>query len=88
MREGKDYTSTDIYKYQKAFVDELDSTHLTPVITQSTEIFAENNQTPLVVNFQAALLGAKDVNTALKDMQDGIQAVLDKAPAAAATAAK
>jgi multiple sugar transport system substrate-binding protein len=78
VRNGKDYTSTDIYKYQKAFVDELPYTHLTPVIKQSTEIFAENNQTPLVVNFQAALLGAKDVKTALTDMQTGIQAVLDK----------
>ncbi len=78
VREGAAYTGSDIYKYQKAFVDELDYTHLTPVIAQSTEIFAENNQTPLVINFQAALLGAKDVATALKDMQDGIQSVLDK----------
>ncbi len=78
IRTGEAYTSTDIYKYQKAFVDELPYTHLTPVVKQSTEIFAENNQTPLVVNFQAALLGAKDVKTALADMQTGIQAVLDK----------
>ncbi len=78
IRTGDAYTSTDIYKYQKAFVDELPYTHLTPVVKQSTEIFAENNQTPLVVNFQAALLGAKDVKTALADMQTGIQAVLDK----------
>jgi ABC-type glycerol-3-phosphate transport system substrate-binding protein len=78
VRTGEAYTSSAIYKYQKAFVDELAYTHLTPVVKQSTEIFAENNQTPLVVNFQAALLGAKDVKTALKDMQEGIQAVLDK----------
>jgi len=78
IRTGDAYTGTDIYKYQKAFVDELPYTHLTPVVKQSTEIFAENNQTPLVVNFQAALLGAKDVKTALADMQTGIQAVLDK----------
>jgi len=78
VREGAAYTGSDIYKYQKAFVNELDYTHLTPVITQSTEIFAENNQTPLVINFQAAMLGAKDPATALKDMQDGIQAILDK----------
>jgi len=78
VREGAAYTGSDIYKYQKAFVNELDYTHLTPVITQSTEIFAENNQTPLVVNFQDAMLGAKDPATALKDMQDGIQAILDK----------
>ncbi|MHB8630103.1 MAG: ABC transporter substrate-binding protein [Aggregatilineales bacterium] len=81
VREGAAYTGSDIYKYQKAFVAELDYTHLTPVITQSTAIFAENNQTPLNVNFQAALLGAKDVNTALADMQTGIQAVLDQNPA-------
>ncbi len=80
VREGESYTGSDIYQYQKAFVDELDYTHLTPVITQSTEIFAENNQTPLVTNFQAALLGAKDVDTALADMQAGIQAVLDADP--------
>ena len=78
IREGADYMGTPIYQYQKAFVAELPYTHLTPVIPQSTEIFAENNQTPLVVNLQAALLGAKDVKTALADMQAGIQAVLDK----------
>jgi multiple sugar transport system substrate-binding protein len=78
IRNGEAYTSSDIYKYQKAFVDELPYTHLTPVIPQSTEIFAENNQTPLVTNFQAAMLGAKDVKTALADMQAGIQAVIDK----------
>ena len=78
IRTGDAYTGSDIYKYQKAFVDELPYTHLTPVIPQSTEIFAENNQTPLVVNFQAAMLGAKDVKTALADMQTGIQAVLDR----------
>jgi multiple sugar transport system substrate-binding protein len=78
IRTGDAYTGSDIYKYQKAFVDELPYTHLTPVIPQSTEIFAENNQTPLVVNFQAAMLGAKDVKTALADMQTGIQEVLDR----------
>jgi multiple sugar transport system substrate-binding protein len=78
IREGEAYTSSDIYQYQKAFVDVLPYTHLTPVIPQSTEIFAENNQTPLVINFQAAMLGAKDVKTALADMQAGIQAILDR----------
>ncbi len=77
-RKDKIFTGSDIYKYQKAFEAQLPYAYLTPVIPQSTEIFAENVQTPLVVNFQAALLGAKDVNTALKDMQTGIQAVLDK----------
>lgn len=81
VRTGSAYTSSDIYKYQKAFVDELAFTHLTPVIPQSTEIFAENNQTPLISNIQAVMLGAKDVNTALNDMQTGMQKVLDKGAA-------
>lgn len=77
-RESKEFTSSDIYPYIKAFIDEVPYTSLTPVIPQSTEIFAEGVQTPLVINYQAAFLGQKDVQTALKDMQEGIQAVLDK----------
>lgn len=77
-RQDKVYTESEQYKYLKAFVDELPYAYLTPVIPQSTEIFAENVQTPLVQNWQAAMLLAKDVKTALKDMQEGIQAVLDK----------
>ena len=77
-RESKDFTGDPIYPYIKAFIAEVPYAHLTPVIPQSTEIFAENVQTPLVVNYQAAFLGQKDVAAALKDMQEGIQAVLDK----------
>lgn len=77
-RESEAFTSSDIYKYQLAFVDEIPYAHLTPVIPQSTEIFAENVQTPLVVNFQAAMLGALDPATALQEMQAGIQQVLDR----------
>ncbi len=77
-RNDKRYTESEQYKYLKAFVDEVPYARLTPVIPQSTEIFAENVQTPLVQNWQAAMLKAKDVSTALKDMQAGIQKVLDK----------
>ncbi len=78
-RESEAFTSSDIYQYQQAFVEEIPYAYLTPVIPQSTEIFAENVQTPLVVNFQAAMLGALDAPTALMEMQTGIQAVLDSA---------
>ena len=77
-RNSPEYTGSDIYKYQKAFIDEIPYAHLTPVIPQSTEIFAENVQTPLVVNYQAVFLGAKDPTDALDEMQKGIQEVLDK----------
>ena len=78
-REDPIFTGSDIYEYQKAFIEELPYAYLTPVIPQSTEIFAENVQTPLVVNFQAALLGALPSGEALAEMQTGIQAVLDRA---------
>lgn len=78
-RESEVFTQSDIYKYQKAFVEQIPYAHLTPVIPQSTEIFAENVQTPLVVNFQAALLGALDVPTALAEIKRGVQEVLDRA---------
>jgi len=77
-REDKTFTGNAIYPYIQAFIAEVPYAHLTPVIPQSTEIFAENVQTPLVVNYQGAFLGQKDVPAALKDMQEGIQAVLDK----------
>ncbi|MBC8170506.1 MAG: ABC transporter substrate-binding protein [Anaerolineae bacterium] len=77
-RESEAFTGSDIYKYQQAFVDEIPYAYLTPVIPESTEIFAENVQTPLVVNFQAAMLGALDAATALAEMQTGVQAVLDR----------
>jgi multiple sugar transport system substrate-binding protein len=76
-RNSEAFTGSDIYQYQKAFVEEIPYAHLTPVIPQSTEIFAENVQTPLVVNFQAAMLDALDPATALQEMQAGIQQVLD-----------
>jgi multiple sugar transport system substrate-binding protein len=78
-REDPVFTGSDIYQYQQAFIEELPYAYLTPVIPQSTEIFAENVQTPLVVNFQAALLGALSPADALAEMQTGIQAVLDRA---------
>jgi multiple sugar transport system substrate-binding protein len=77
-RQSEIFTGSDIYQYQEAFIEEIPYAYLTPVIPQSTEIFAENVQTPLVVNFQAALLGAVDPATALSEMQIGIQAVLDR----------
>ncbi len=81
-RKDPIFTGSDIYKYQEAFIAELPYARLTPVIPQSTEIFAENVQTPLVVNFQAALLGVMNASDALSEMQTGIQAVLDRtAPA-------
>jgi multiple sugar transport system substrate-binding protein len=77
-RESDEFLNSDIYQYQQAFVEEIPYAHLTPVIPQSTEIFAENVQTPLVVNFQAAMLGALDPATALSEMQTGVQQVLDR----------
>lgn len=77
-RQDPVFTGSDIYQYQEAFIEELPYSYLTPVIPQSTEIFAENVQTPLVVNFQAALLGALSPADALAEMQAGIQAVLDR----------
>ena len=77
-RKDKVFTGSDIYKYQTGFIAELPYAHLTPVVPQSTEIFAENVQTPLVVNYQAALLGAASPADSLAEMQKGIQAVIDK----------
>ncbi len=77
-RKSKEFTGSDIYKYQEAFIAEIPYAHLTPVIPQSTEIFAENVQTPLVVNYQAVFLGAAEPGPSLDAMQKGIQDVLDK----------
>jgi len=52
--------------------------HYTPPITVSTEIFAENVQTPLVLGWQSVMLGAASAADALAEMQEGIQAVLDR----------
>jgi multiple sugar transport system substrate-binding protein len=77
-RQSESFLNSDIYQYQAAFVAEIPYAHLTPVVPQSTEIFAENVQTPLVVNFQAAMLGALDAETALAEVQAGVQDVLDR----------
>ena len=63
---------------REAFVNSLDFIHYTPPITVSTEIFAENVQTPLVIGWQSVMLGAASAADALADMQAGIQAVLDR----------
>ncbi|MCY3781658.1 MAG: hypothetical protein OXG78_15190 [Chloroflexi bacterium] len=72
------FTGSDIYQYQEAFVNSLDFIHYTPPITVSTEIFAENVQTPLVIGWQSVMLGAVSASDALAEMQAGIQAVLDR----------
>ena len=77
-RADETFTGSEIYQYQKAFVDSLAFIHYTPPITVSTEIFAENVQTPLVIGWQSVMLGGVSASDALAEMQDGIQAVLDR----------
>lgn len=76
--QGEEFMSSDIYKYQKAFVDSLPYIQYTPPITQSTEVFAENVQTPLVVGWQSVMIDALTPEEAVAQMQTGVQAVLDR----------
>lgn len=77
-RESDEFTGSDIYMYQEAFVDELDYIYYTPPITQSTEVFAENVQTPLVIGWQSVMLDAVPVEDALAEIQAGINDVLSR----------
>lgn len=77
-QESDAFTSSDIYQYQKAFVDELPYIYYTPPITKSTEVFAENVQTPLVIGWQSVMIDALSPEEAVAEMQSGIQAVLDR----------
>lgn len=77
-QESEAFTSSDIYQYQQAFVDELPYIYYTPPITKSTEVFAENVQTPLVIGWQSVMIDALSPEDALAEMQAGIQAVLDR----------
>ena len=77
-RADEVFTGSDIYQYQEAFVEELEYIYYTPPITQSTEIFAENVQTPLVIGWQSVMLDALSAEDALAEMQEGIQEVLDR----------
>ena len=77
-RESEAFMSSPIYQYQEAFVNELDYIYYTPAITQSTEIFAENVQTPLVIGWQSVMLDALSAEDALAQMQEGIQEVLSR----------
>lgn len=76
-RESELFLSSDIYGYQKAFVDSLDSIVYTPPLIQSTSIFAEDSQTPLVFGWQAVMYDFVPVDVALEEMQTGIQAILE-----------
>lgn len=76
-RESEAFLNSPIYQYQKAFVDELPYIYYTPPITKSTEVFAENVQTPLVIGWQSVMLDALSPEDALAEMQAGIQDVLD-----------
>ena len=77
-RADETFTGSDIYQYQEAFVNSLDFIYYTPPITTSTEVFAENVQTPLVIGWQSVMLDAMSASDALAEMQAGIQAVLDR----------
>jgi len=78
VRSSEAYQKSKLYPYLRGFQAEIPYAHLTPSIVQSTEIFAENVQTPLVVNYQAVMLNKKSASQALKDMQKGIQSVLNR----------
>jgi multiple sugar transport system substrate-binding protein len=78
VRSSDAYKKSKLYPYLRGFQTEIPYAHLTPSIVQSTEIFAENVQTPLVVNYQAVMLNKKNLSQALKDMQIGIQSVLNR----------
>jgi len=78
VRSSEAYKKSKLYPYLKGFEAEIPYAHLTPSIVQSTEIFAENVQTPLVVNYQAVMLNKKNLSQAMKDMQIGIQGVLNR----------
>ena len=78
VRSSEPYKKSKLYPYLKGFEAQIPYAHLTPSIVQSTEIFAENVQTPLVVNYQAVMLNKKGLSQALKDMQIGIQGVLNR----------
>jgi multiple sugar transport system substrate-binding protein len=77
-RQDPILTESEMYPYLQAFIDEIPYAYYTPSITQSTEVFAENVQTPLVVNWQAVMLGEKTVEEALASMQEGINQVLQR----------
>ena len=77
-RADETFTGSDIYQYQEAFVNSLDFIYHTPPITTSTEVFAENVQTPLVIGWQSVMLDAASASDAFAEMQSGIQAVLDR----------
>ena len=77
-RESEEFMGSDIYQYQKAFVEELPYIVYTPPITKSTEVFAENVQTPLVIGWQSVMIDAMTPEEAVAQMQEGIQAVLDR----------
>ncbi len=77
-RADETFTGSDIYQYQKAFVDSLNFIYYTPPITTSTEVFAENVQTPLVIGWQSVMLDVVSASDAFAEMQSGIQAVLDR----------
>jgi multiple sugar transport system substrate-binding protein len=78
VRASQEYKSSKLFPFLNGFQAEIPYAHLTPSIVQSTEIFAENVQTPLVVNYQAVMLNKKSASQALKDMQQGIQSVLNR----------
>jgi len=78
VRASQAYKSSKLFPFLKGYEAEIPYAHLTPSIDQSTEIFAENVQTPLVVNYQAVLLNKKSATQALKEMQQGIQSVLNR----------
>lgn len=77
-RDSEAFLNSPIYQYQKAFVDELPYIYYTPPITKSTEVFAENVQTPLVIGWQSVMLDALSAEDALAEIQAGIQDVLDR----------
>lgn len=74
--KSKKFTKSSIFGYQKPFVDQVGEVVYTSLVPVHTQIFAENVQTPLVQNLQAALLLRKTPKQALDDCAAGVDKLL------------
>jgi len=74
----EEFIKHERYKYYKAFVEELDYLVYEPQLPEYSEIFSFGKPTPLNTNIEAAFLGEKSVEEALKDMAKGINEILER----------
>lgn len=76
VSSSKEYTSCDIYKYQKTFIDTSEYVHYEPLCPADAEFGFDNSISPILTAVSNVLSGnGSDIQTELKTAEDAVNSI-------------